>query len=231
MIYIYLLEIENNICYVGKTNDIKRRIKEHTRKLSTNFRYTILDEIKDKNWKFWEQYWIEQFKQWGFTLLNKNNGGGGTRAGIKRSEECKQKISMSLSNRTITWNDKISQNKIGTKYNRTNSMPKYIINKLPTQEIIKEYTVYHKSAEDISLIYGVSTVTIISLLKQNGIQPTKNKINDKIKQQIIKEYNKHYNINKLTTQFNLSKVTIKNHLQQWGVFKDQRKSGFGRKIS
>jgi len=45
-----------------------------------------------------------------------------------------------------------------------------------------------------------------------------------IKQQIIKEYNNHYDVNKLAIQFNLSRITIKNHLQQWGIFKDQRKT-------
>jgi hypothetical protein len=74
------------------------------------------------------------------------------------------------------------------------------------------------------LLYKVSTVTITNLLKQNGIKPTKNKINNDIKQQIIKEYNKHYNINLLVPKFNLSRITIKNHLQQWGLFKDQRKT-------
>jgi len=230
MIYIYLLEFKDNTYYIGKTNNVSRRIKEHIRKLSTTFNYVILDEIKNIDWKFWEQYWIEQFKAWGFILLNKNNGGGGTLNGIKRSEECKYKISKALSNRNITWNDKISQNKIGIKHNRIKLMPKHIIDILPKKDIIKEYTINHKSAEDISLIYNVSAVTIINLLKQNGIKPTKNKINNNIKQQIIKEYNKHYNINKLTTQFNLSRITIKNHLQQWGIFKDQRKCGSGKRI-
>jgi transposase len=66
-------------------------------------------------------------------------------------------------------------------------MPKHIIDNLPKKDIIQEYTLNHKSAKDISLMYNVSTVTIINLLKQNNIQPTKNKINDDTKQQIIKE--------------------------------------------
>ncbi len=222
--YIYLLEYYNNTYYIGKTNNIARRIKEHIKNSSIEFKYIILDEVEDKQWKFWEKYWICQFKTWGFTLINKNNGGGGTRAGIKRSEECKNKISIALSNRNITWNNKISQNKTGIKHNRINPMPKHIIDTLPKDNIIKEYTLYHKTAKEISLLYKVSTVTITNLLKQNGIKPTKNKINNDIKQQIIKEYNKHYNINLLVPKFNLSRITIKNHLQQWGLFKDQRKT-------
>lgn len=223
MTYIYLLEFKDNTYYIGKTNNVLRRMKEHIRKASIDFNYVVLDEIENINWKFWEQYWIEQFKAWGFTLLNKNNGGGGTLTGIKRSEECKHKISIALSNRNITWGDKISQNKIGLKHNIINTMPKHIIDTLPKKDIIKEYTINHKSAKNISLLYNVSAVTIINVLKQNGINPTKNKIDSNTQQQIIKEYSEHYNINKLTTTFNLSKITIKNHLQQWGVFKDQRK--------
>jgi DNA-binding CsgD family transcriptional regulator len=228
MIYIYLLEFKDNTYYVGKTNNVLRRMKEHTRKLSIDFNYTVLDEIENINWKFWEQYWICQFKAWGFKLENKNNGGGGTVAGIERSKDCKHKISISLSNRNITWGNKITQSKTGLKHNRINLMPKHIIDTLPKNKIIEEYTVYHKSAEDISLIYNVSTVTILNLLKQNNIKPTKNKIDGLLKEQIINEYNKHYNVNIIAQLFGLSRITIKNHIQQWNMFKDQRKGGIVR---
>ncbi len=47
----------------------------------------VIDEVED--WKFWESYWIEQFKCWGFKLENKNNGGGGP---SNYTEEQKQKM-------------------------------------------------------------------------------------------------------------------------------------------
>jgi hypothetical protein len=48
---------------------------------------------------------------------------------------------------------------------------------------------------------------------------------NKMKQLLkLKGYNNHYDMNKLAIQFNLSRITIKNHLQQWGIFKDQRKT-------
>ena len=46
-----------------------------------------MDEVED--WKFWESYWIEQFRCWGFKLENKNNGGGGP---SNYTEEQKQKM-------------------------------------------------------------------------------------------------------------------------------------------
>jgi hypothetical protein len=42
-----------------------------------------------EDWKYWESYWMEQFKQWGFTLLNQNKGGGGPE---QYTEEQKQKM-------------------------------------------------------------------------------------------------------------------------------------------
>lgn len=219
MTFIYLLEFKNNTYYIGKTNNVIRRIREHNKKSSLKFDYIILDEVE--NWKFWESYWIEQFKQWGFILLNKNNGGGGP--GFHTGES-KKKISIRLSKRKITWNDKMSQNRKGIKHNRIKPMPKHIIDTLPKDEIIKEYTLGNKSADYISSLYNVSTVTILNLLKQNGIKPTKNKINDDIKQQIINDYKDHYNINKISSKFNISRITIKNHLKVWGLFKDQRKT-------
>jgi len=36
-----------------------------------------LDIVDEDEWKFLECYWIEQFRQWGFNLLNQNKGGGG----------------------------------------------------------------------------------------------------------------------------------------------------------
>jgi hypothetical protein len=42
--------------------------------------FTYIDEIDSLDKKDWiplESYWIEQFRQWGFNVQNKNKGGGG----------------------------------------------------------------------------------------------------------------------------------------------------------
>lgn len=46
----------------------------------------IVDEIPTEDWRFWEIYWIAQFKQWGFDLTNICKGGEGAE-GVKRSKE------------------------------------------------------------------------------------------------------------------------------------------------
>lgn len=93
MIYIYLVENcygDPNKVYIGKT--INSRKRAHKQIYGKNIIYTNIDEIDDLNHKKWkplESYWIYQFKQWGFDVLNENSGGGGPE---KHSEETKQKM-------------------------------------------------------------------------------------------------------------------------------------------
>lgn len=83
--HIYLIEnIEPNTnkVYIGKTKDShKNNRKNHHRwKLGKQIIYTCIDQINSlerKDWEPIESYWIEQFKQWGFEVINKNKGGGG----------------------------------------------------------------------------------------------------------------------------------------------------------
>lgn len=127
MLYIYHLE-ENNIpFYIGKTkNNPKKRERQHKYKLNNKFiKLVVIDNIDELNWKFWESWYIELYKSWGFDLLNKNDGGGGP---SYHNEETKQKIRVANKNkqisekhkkylsllfkgknRNITWGDKISQ--------------------------------------------------------------------------------------------------------------------------
>lgn len=77
---IYYLHDGNNIpFYVGKTNrKLINRLNAHKIRLKKqNLKIELIEEIYINEWKFWESYWIEQFKCWGFNLINKNKGGGG----------------------------------------------------------------------------------------------------------------------------------------------------------
>jgi hypothetical protein len=77
--YIYYLHKGNNIpFYIGKSINSKfHRMYQHKKTYGLNIFYEILDIVDSDKWKFWECYWISQFKTWGFELTNKNNGGGG----------------------------------------------------------------------------------------------------------------------------------------------------------
>lgn len=89
-VYIYCLFENKTPIYIGKTkNDLKIRESQHKRKLKKQVEIFELDFIDENNWKFWENYWIQQFKQWGFKLINQNEGGGGLEF---HREETKQKM-------------------------------------------------------------------------------------------------------------------------------------------
>ena len=74
---IYILERNGIPFYVGKTKNAVRRQHKHYLTFGIDIKIEIIDIVEDKQWKFWEQYWICQFKTWGFKLENKNKGGGG----------------------------------------------------------------------------------------------------------------------------------------------------------
>ena len=111
--YIYILQDPNTlqVRYVGKTENLKKRFYQHTnRKVQERSRRNYLSNwllkllISDKkpimtaidetesDWKSLEQYWIEQFKVWGFKLVNLTNGGDGI-SGYKHTEETIDKLS------------------------------------------------------------------------------------------------------------------------------------------
>ena len=94
MTKIYLVENcygDPNKVYIGKTRN--SRIGSHKRTYGKNIIYTIIDEVHSLDHKVWkplESYWIEQFRQWGFELMNINKKGG-QGPGIY-SEESKTKM-------------------------------------------------------------------------------------------------------------------------------------------
>lgn len=81
--YIYLIEnidLNPNKVYIGKSTNVNRRKHSHNARFGKGVIITIIDEIPsiDKNiWRPIETYWINQFSQWGFEVINKNQGGGG----------------------------------------------------------------------------------------------------------------------------------------------------------
>lgn len=110
---IYTLKnpITNEIRYVGFTSakSVDIRLNSHiyeaknTRVTTKNSSWIksllkkgikpkieLLDEVDD-NWQFWEQYWIAQFKSWGFKLNNHTLGGEGN-LGYKPTEKTLFKI-------------------------------------------------------------------------------------------------------------------------------------------
>lgn len=111
--FIYLLLENETPMYVGKSNNPLKRIGYHLKESKNNktlkeqWIYSllqrkqvpelfILDEVKECDWQFFEQYWISVFKTWGFNLLNGTIGGEGSDGfrGRKHSKETLQKCSL-----------------------------------------------------------------------------------------------------------------------------------------
>jgi len=110
--FIYTLShpITEEIRYIGKTNNIEKRLRSHlsnhqlldkTKKnnwiislLRDNLipKIEVLDETTDNNINELEIFYISLFKSWGFRLLNMTDGGDGISwKGKKHSEESKIK--------------------------------------------------------------------------------------------------------------------------------------------
>ena len=96
--YIYLIEdIDKNLnkIYIGKTKTPNNRKSHHHQKYGHDIKFTIIDEVnslKREDQEPLESYWIEQFRQQGFNIQNKNKGGGGPEFKTKESRQ-KQSIS------------------------------------------------------------------------------------------------------------------------------------------
>lgn len=120
MITIYTLSdpITLKIKYVGITSKtLEKRLKGHL-KTKNNFTHKAnwikklqkenllpiieeIDVVKFEEWQFWEQYWISQFKSWGYSLTNHTEGGEGT-FGYKHTEEQRLKNSLSNKNKKLS---------------------------------------------------------------------------------------------------------------------------------
>jgi len=92
----------DEIRYIGKANDIRQRLKNHLnparyrpthkfnwirklRRLNMKPYLIILDEVPINDWKFWEKFWIQLIKSWGFNLVNHTEGGEGLTYGNQTS--------------------------------------------------------------------------------------------------------------------------------------------------
>lgn len=119
----------NEVRYVGKANDPKKRFLKHCvisnkkthktnwiNKLINEGKKPILDiidEVSINQWIFWETYWISQFKAWGFKLTNNTHGGDGCTFGNQTSFKKGHKLGVGreLSDET---KDKIRKVRLGS---------------------------------------------------------------------------------------------------------------------
>lgn len=120
IIYALIEPITGQIKYIGKTKQLlNKRLSAHLceSKKSNTKKNTWLRNLKKKGlkpkieeldmvpaleWEFWEQYWISQFKAWGFELKNTDEGGKGQSSEFMRKNNpmfkkaCRDKMAKSL---------------------------------------------------------------------------------------------------------------------------------------
>jgi hypothetical protein len=80
--------------YIGKTTNPNGRKSNHKKTYGSQIMFTVIDSInsdKHRDWKPLESYWIEQFRNWEFEIMNINKGGAGPEY---YSEESKLKMSL-----------------------------------------------------------------------------------------------------------------------------------------
>jgi len=86
----------NEVRYVGKSDNPKKRLYMHLWRESKTHKSSwikslknkgltplieVLDEVPLDDWRFWEMYWIAQLKVWGCDLVNHTEGGEGFASG------------------------------------------------------------------------------------------------------------------------------------------------------
>jgi hypothetical protein len=109
MTRIYLLERNRVPFYVGKTlQKTKDRFYTHGER-KINSEIIEIDIVENNEWRFWESWYIELFKSWGFELENKNNGGGGRGPGWISSPERNAKIKSSMKNHSQYYTNEIKE--------------------------------------------------------------------------------------------------------------------------
>ena len=74
MIIIYVLKKDNIPFYVGKCININVRFNQHKFTYGDDIKIEIIELVKTDEWKKWEKYYINLYKDKGYILLNKNNG-------------------------------------------------------------------------------------------------------------------------------------------------------------
>ena len=189
--------VTGEIRYIGKTcNQLRKRLYAHINECKSDNKshkiswiksillndkapiISIIDIVPTSEWEFWEKYWIEQFKQWGFNLTNISKGGyennykrsnqtrdrmRKSKLGITLSEEHKKKISKSVKD---NWKD-----------NPREFDKKYIIDR---DLLYNKYIIENLSMPKLSKIFDCSPTTVFRNLKDNNISKDKDSWKDQL---------------------------------------------------
>ena len=207
--FIYILKNPDTqeIRYVGKTINVKRRYYQHTnlkiqQKAKThvsNWLLSLLENNKkpiieiveeiDINWEEREIYWISFYKQQGYKLCNIAEGGKGC-LGYIPSEEHRKKQSISMKGKnnwmkgrifSQEWKSNISKTQLGEKNNFFgNHFTEEMKEKQRAKKISKPIKAFNiKTKEEIEFISIAEAWKKLNLKKSNIIAYLKKRYNGK----------------------------------------------------
>jgi len=196
-VFIYYLSDNNgDIRYVGKTKQfLEQRLYAHIIECKTERKshkiswiksllnkderpiINIIDEVLEEEWEFWEEYWISQFKSWGFNLTNLTKGGQGG-SGYKHTDDSKKKMRKSKLGTKLSdeQRKKISESvKIKAKenplYNRGFGNSRIHLDR---EELYQKYMIENLSLNKCADFFKVSKKTVFTNITEYGYKKDKN---------------------------------------------------------
>lgn len=189
--HIYTISDENNnIRYIGKSDQPKRRLHQHITIKSNQDKYDwiqsiiengsnpiieIIDSVPVLEWHYWEKYWIEQFKVWGFNLLNISKGGVGGE-GYHHTDEAKEIMRQSKLGKPLLESTRLKISLSGKEKHKTNPNYNHILERKIIIDKDKLYDLYitqNLSLPKIADMLDVSQATVCENLKDYNIKKDK----------------------------------------------------------
>ncbi len=181
-VYSLLDPRDNQVRYIGKSLNTKKRLRKHIKEsrestkshkkawinglLKNNLKpiLEIVDEVPNKEWKFWEIHYISLFRSWGFDLVNSTNGGEGVEKGnIPWNKGIKGSIPRNST--TFKKGSKIGKETRIKKGQRLSPKTEFKKGNIPFNQknvlqfdlkgnFIKEYNSYKEAAKSIKVTYA-----------------------------------------------------------------------------
>lgn len=174
--FIYSLSNrDGEIKYIGKTNNLKKRLFAHIATAKKEGKchkskwirqllkkdetpvIEILEEVEDTNWKMHEIYWIAQCRAWGYKLTNITKGGDGgdtfTNLTPERKEERNLKLSKALKGVKCNpeWIANLSISKTGNKNPMFGKKPNEDTRRKQMESMRKYYITHNNSNKGITI--------------------------------------------------------------------------------
>lgn len=191
----YLCDKNGNIRYVGKTQQyLKQRLYSHIIECKSDKKshkiswiksilakgerptIEIIDEVPEDEWVFWEQYWISQFKTWGFNLTNLTIGGQGGN-GYKHKDSSKQKMRKSKLGTKLPEEQKIKisesiklKSKENPYYNRGAGNSRIYLDK---DDLYQKYIIENLSLNKCAAYFNVSKKTVFTNITEYNYKKDK----------------------------------------------------------